>query len=289
VELAFELPSGGLSGRVLREDGHPLDSPCRITVERRREGGAAWTGGDLTQVWSSRDGDWSCGNLDPGRYRVGLEESASRRDRGGFDTLALAERPEVLVREREITGGVDLVVSNGGIVEGTILTPDGRPVNRAVVYVRDADGSLLFPGGHEVVREGRYSLVGLPAGRIWLEVFGAGFATPEPRSVDVEAGQIVQRDLRLAAATSLTIELAGCDGIRGDIVLSLRDAAGREQARARRSGIDLREVGEALSHTFGPLPPGAWHAAVRLPDGRISQADFVLAGENERTVVLGFD
>ena len=158
-------------------------------------------------------------------------------------------------------------------------------MTRAVVHARDADGFLLFAEGHQVVLAGRYSLPCLPPGRVYLEAFGDGFATSEPEAVNVEAGRIVQQDLRLVAATLVTLVLDGVEAGENDVVLSLRDTVGREHAGVRESHVGPRDD---LSRRFGPLPPGQWHAEARLPDGRTAKEDFTLTGEKERTVILRF-
>ncbi len=282
AELAFDLPSGGMCGRLVREDGGPPPR-CEVLVERRRGGSQAWAGPDLVRVYPWKNGDWRCENLPPGQYRVSAVVDRTGRFDRDYEPFALREQRDVVVQEGRITEGVDLVLVRGGTVEGRVLDPHDRRVGQAVVYALDADGSPLFRRGRAVALEGWYSLGDLPPGLVFLEVAGDGLATPEPQAVLVETGRVVEQDLRLVAATLLTIRLEGVDAGETDVVLGLRDAAGREHVRPREAYLDPRED---LSRDFGPLPPGEWHAEARLPDGRTVKEDFTLTGEKERTILL---
>jgi len=132
---------------------------------------------------------------------------------------------------------------------------------------------------------GAYSFGGLPPGRVLLEARGVSLATSAPQPVRVARGEVVTLDLDLVLATMLTLELAGIEAGRTDVVLRLRDSAGRLHAPLPRRETTTTGKPE-LHRVFGPLPPGEWLATARLMDGRETTEDFRLAGENRRTIVL---
>ncbi len=285
-ELSFDLPTGGMRGRLEVPGGGELPFGFHVVVERRPEGGPAWTGGEIVTLLPKRtSGGWSCRNLPPGRYRVFASTDPRFGTLGRHGVYAPALLTDVLVREGEITEGVDLVLGPSGVVEGLVRDPDGRPVPGVIVYARDASGILLHPSGHRVDARGRFSFGNLPTGRVLLEALGAGLATPAPRPVELVSDEVVEQDLELVPATLVTLELEGVGEDRTGVALSLRDSAGLEHGQLR--GFDLYWYDKrAPRRTFGPLPPGKWHAVARLPDGRTVEVDFELTEEEERTVVL---
>ena len=286
-EVAFDLPTGGLRGRVIREEGGELSFWLQIVVERIREEGTAWAGGDVSVLRVDHEtGTWSCLHLEPGHYRAVAAEDP--RMGGGFEEspAAPAVIEDIIVEAGRVTEGVDLVLGAPGAVEGVVRGPEGRPIAEAYLLARDARGRLFHPGYAGAGSGGSFTLSGLPAGRVTIEAVAEGLATPAPVPVDVTPGEVVRQDLDLVPATVVTVKLEGLSGDASGIVLRLRDAAGREHAGERGGSAGWLHAANRTERRFGPLPPGRWLAAVTLPDGRDVEVAFELAGERERTIVL---
>jgi len=286
AEVVFEVPAGGIRGRVTREGGKRLPSFLHVFVEPQSEGGVSWTGGERHEARVADDGRWSCLLLAPGRYRVRAGELPTRVE--GSPSAAPALRTDVLVREGEITEGIDLVLGRSGIVRGTVRDVEGSGVSDAWLYVRDEAGRALHHKGHGVDLGGRFSISGLPLGPVLVEAVGRDRATTAPRAVEVRAGEVVTLDLELGPATIVTLDLGRHPLDQSGFVVSLRDAEGREYAgtlawRAPRIGAE-----PLTTRRFGPLPPGRWIAEGRLSDGGTARVSFELSGESERTVILPF-
>ncbi len=283
--LRLDLPTGGMQGRVETADGGAPSFSVEVLVERRPDAEPVRGSEGVLKRSTDADGTWSCPHLPPGSFRVVARSDALVADARGRTLHASDVLEEVVVRDGEITRGVDLVLGPGGRVEGRVLDPDGRPVRGAVVLARSAEGMPLDLKGIVSGEGGAYSFGGLPPGRVLLEARGVSLATSAPQPVRVARGEVVTLDLDLVLATMLTLELAGIEAGRTDVVLRLRDSAGRLHAPLPRRETTTTGKPE-LHRVFGPLPPGEWLATARLMDGRETTEDFRLAGENRRTIVL---
>ncbi len=285
--VSFALPASGIAGRIEVEGGGRLPFDVQVVIEREREHGVAWAGGDAVSVHVAQDGTWSCDHLAPGSYRVvaARELLFPEHDERA---PAPAVRSGIVVEAGELVEDVVLVLRPSGLIEGLVAHTDGRSCPDAVLYIREESGRLLHPFGYEVESDGRFSVSGLPTGRILVEAVGERVATAEPRAVDVEPGEVTRVDLRVFTATRIVLELRGLQEDASDVVVSLRDSAGREHAQERGSVLGWYHAARALRRGFGPLPPGRWVAEARRGDGRTAKIPFTLAGEEECTVVLDF-
>jgi hypothetical protein len=284
-EVVFDLPSGGLRGSITREDGGKLSFWLQVVVERQREKGTAWAGGDLSIVRVEENGSWSCLHLAPGRYRV--VAAGDPRFSGSDETPAApAVIEDIIVKAGRVTEGIDLVLGPSGTIEGTVRGPDGRPIAEAMLRVRDLRGRPFHPSGPGVGPGGSYSLGGLPARQVSVEAFADHLATPIPLQVEVKPGEVVRQDLQLVPATVVTLELDGWQGTASGVIVRLRDHEGREYAGERGHSAGWLHAANRTERSFGPLPPGRWLAGALLPDGRDVEVTFELAGERELTFVL---
>ncbi len=289
-DVAFELPASGLRGRIAIEGERRLLGDIAIIVERLREGGVAWAGGDVVEVQPDRgSGEWSCLHLDPGRYRVLATYHPSFGPSSDGPYPACAQRTDVVLPAGEIVEGVDLELAASGTIEVVTRDEGNQPIPEAVVFVRDEGGRLLHPGGHRIGIGGRCTVHGLAPGLVHLEAIGEGLATPAPVAVEVASGEAATVELCLQAATMVQLQLAGLTNDASEVVIGLRDSAGREHAQERGSSLGWMHAARRMQRRFGPLPPGTWHAVARLPSGQEAESVFELGGEAERTVVLSFD
>ena len=284
-EVAFDLPTGGLCGTVSREGGGEFPFRLQVTVERVREEGTAWAGGDLDVLRVGMSGRWSCLHLEPGHYRI---VAAEEPEMGSSDEYPVAPAviEDIIVEAGRVIEGVDLVLGASGTIEGTVRGHDGRSIAEAHLCVRDSRGRLFHPKCPGVGAGGTFSLTGLPAGHVTVEAFGEHLATPAPTPVEVKPGEVVRQDLELVPATQVTVELGGWEGETSGVVVRLRDDEGREHTGERGRGAGQLHAPHLLARRFGPLPPGRWLVGATLPDGREVEVPFELAGERERTVVL---
>lgn len=179
-----------------------------------RERDDLWESGvrpiDLLETTCDSNGVYHFADLAPGEYVVeaGFERAGSK----ARETVAIA-RAETAVRQ-------DLVLRSCGTIEGVVVDPSGRPVDRWQIHVISAAG-IRSRNAFYTDADGRFRVEGLAEPRCSLEFNSCDFnvyfdQNPNlvPRVVrDVAAGT---RDLRieLAKGRRLAIRLLEQDGAR---------------------------------------------------------------------------
>jgi hypothetical protein len=201
VELVIESRNGVIRGRVLDEQGAPVDDAF-ISAERMSDSATAsasisrsmvrWGAfGRETPILSEVDGSFTIERLSAGRYVV----RAHRRGGG-----------EALLEGVELGSSVELTIAATGSLGGRLVVPGGEPPERFSIRVEDtkqgiSEGDLFFRS------QGQWQLDELPPGSYRVTASGqAGTA-----SIDVELAAGERRD-------DLELELEPLVTLRGRLV-----------------------------------------------------------------------
>ena len=189
---------------------------------------------------------------------------------------------------------LELVLTEGAPIEGTVRGADGRPTAGAQVFVRDADGRVLWPAdGAPSDRDGAFRTDSLAPGSYSVWAVGEGTASAVRGPIDVRAGVPAAVDLELAPATRLEVAVSVDGAPVGDARLQVLDTAGHAWHGVLIEHLlmlpDAPGEPPLARHRIGPLPPGRYRVTAELPDGRRSETVALeLAGELERTLVISF-
>ncbi|NIM62460.1 MAG: hypothetical protein GTO30_12680, partial [Acidobacteria bacterium] len=162
--LEFRLqPSSRISGTVLDPAGEPI-AGAQVDMTRMRgveAGGMAVQIATREDTVSDADGRFAFLEQEPGK--VSLTAVAS-----GFQEAKLAD---LAVPKGEDLEGVEIRLEQGAIVQGRVLTPDGRPaIGASVGKVRGGPGfGPGTRGSAPVDGDGYYRLEGLAPGELSIE------------------------------------------------------------------------------------------------------------------------
>lgn len=147
---ALELPPvslvrpGAISGRVTRSG-------------RGIAGAVAFTGrGEGQREVTGPDGEFVLRDLRPGRYRV--------KARYGTMPLAVADETVEVTAGAEV-GPIELALPAGRTINGRVVTPDGAPIDDALIVVRGMRGAAFYSGA-----DGTFTLE-TPRQQVELQVF----------------------------------------------------------------------------------------------------------------------
>jgi len=290
-ELDLELPLGRISGRVVAADGAPAKG-ARLTLTV--DGGAqsdTLFGGQYTEILTGGDGSYDVQALRPGVYRVSAGGSSlfnpteagphGRLTRGGLE-----------LEEGEWLEGVDFRLEEPGAIEALVSDGAGRPVGRASVFVRDAEGRVVEPFSMaQTDGAGRCMVRGLAPGEYTLVARSSLLASEESPAVRVRAGETSAVRLSLAEGTILRVVLFERDeGTPARAVVRVRDAEGREMGGMfSMQDLETLYMNGAFSpteHRLGPLAPGRYEITARAADGRSATKRVLLGGAPEKRVTL---
>ncbi|PIE22114.1 MAG: hypothetical protein CSA62_14160 [Planctomycetota bacterium] len=172
----------------------------------------------LATTISKADGSFELEGLPPGR--VFLDARSASYYSKSYPAARLAGG--------DAEGGVELLLSPGSQVVGTVSGPDGQPVAGARVILRPDVSSFLEQITKRSYRwfevssdaEGNYAFPGVPPGQDYaILAAGPGMAPAEARDVDLAPGQRVTRHLRGARGAKIvgTVRYASGAPARGAI------------------------------------------------------------------------
>lgn len=190
VQVDVFLPEPGLlSGRVVDQDGYPVDG-APVTLEQ--------AGGGRIRSRSGPDGVFRFEGLPPGAWWLRADSSA--RHHGV--TSARFE-----LQEGQVMDDLRLVLRPPARVRARLLAPDAAPIPGGRIRLRDGDRCLV--GEAETGPQGAFRL-GVAAGRYRIELEEETLAvlaarlgvTPDslrvtPGQVEVHAGSVVDLDVRI--------------------------------------------------------------------------------------------
>ncbi len=208
-DVALELqPGAALRGRVVTTSGRPCVGATVVVCAPAM----SWGPCDPSEQFRSQtdaDGSWHVEGLSPRRYEVWV-----RRPGGDPDLTSHVRVPQV--------GGFDIVVPDGGLMTGRVVTADGTPVPGARVRLMD-DGSWAARPIAETTSgaEGRYALRTYDAYAEfhWIDVRHDGWHLDTrylpgrpPGSERIGERDVLNRDLVVVPAARVRGVVTGPDG-----------------------------------------------------------------------------
>ncbi len=193
VELRVEARAGTIRGRVLDEQGSPIDDAF-ISADRMSDSATAsssiqrlsirWAGS--SPILSEIDGSFTIEGLAEGSYLV----HAHRRGGG-----------EAIVEGVALGSDVVLTIAPTGVLAGKVVNSDGEPPERFEVRAQDSEQGLSF-SDRFLRTAGAWQLRELPAGKYTLTV-SSGQGTSE---LEVELAEGARHeDLELILQPRVTL------------------------------------------------------------------------------------
>ncbi len=235
VELVIESRNGVIRGRVLDEQGAPVDDAF-ISAERMPESATAsasvsrlmvrWAGfGRETPILSEVDGSFTIEQLSAGRYVV----RAHRRGGG-----------EALLEGVELGSSVELTIAATGSLSGRLVVPGGEPPERFSIAVEDAKQGIS-ERDQFFRTQGQWQLGELPAGS--YRVTASGMAGTASIEVELAAGER-RDDLELELEPLVTLRGRLIDIDTREPVAGMLVTVGRGTSSFGRGGGD-NEISDA--------------------------------------------
>lgn len=153
---------GAISGRIKNKDGTPLMN-CNIYVYDL-------DGNSINSSISDADGRYTVAGIPSGEYKVScyFGESGAYINVWYRNAPFFEDASVVTVKDPETTPNVDFVLEIGGIIEGKVLAPDGKPVapydcavvaydmQQQIIRTKSTDDKGKFTLGF--LSKGRYKL-----------------------------------------------------------------------------------------------------------------------------------
>lgn len=284
----FVVPSGGITGRVLKVDGSPAVG-VRIAVTGV---GALPTnrlmGNSYAELRTDTSGRYVVSGLRPGDYQISA---------GGASFLGTADSAPARVTvgprsvsKDEVLSDVDLQLVEPGTINITVTDSTGAGVSGASVFLLDDQGrhSEMF-SVQSTGQGGTLRMNSVAPGTYTLSARTGDLASQESLILNVRAGEASAMVLPLESGTLIdaTVKLNG-EAVAGG-TLQIIDAEGRDLTR--RMGLaDTQQIyqGDAFTMTsrvFGPFPPGDYMVKASGPDGTAGTRRVRLKGTKARQKV----
>ena len=240
--LAIALAKGGFIEGVVKDGATGQTVPAARVEAREVAGaiGAPWeAGAGLVDATSDDKGRFRLEGLASGRHTV--TGSARGFGRATHGNVALGQR-------------VELFLTAGASIAGTVRDPAGRPVQGAVVRVEPETRGLSMPPTSRTGRDGRYDVFGLGAGTHRVLVHHPEFAPALAAGISVEMGTETGADVTLERGVPVV----------GRMVDPAREPASGQVVLADLDGAPARSFSSVVRADAGP--DGRFQVA-RLPVG----------------------
>jgi large repetitive protein len=290
LEWVFELPEGGIEGRVLDADGEPL---AGTRVSLKVDGGAqtgSIMGGHFAETSTQEDGSYAFKYLSPGMYQVAAGGAILGGALGGSSEHGRQVRSGVQLAGSASLKGIDFQLAASGTLAGIVRDASGQPVADAALFVRTEEGRLVEPFSMTASdAAGRFRMPGLNPGRYTVSAQKGSQVSLESALVTVPAGEVGSIEVALGPGTMLYVSVLDDQGAALDASISVRDPEGREYAgrqtmQAIMESMQAGIAGEELA--VGPLPPGDYSITATAADGLSKSKELTLGGQPERRLKL---
>ncbi len=269
-EFTFDIAfaTGRISGRVRGPRGEPL-AGIEIRAQLEAEHPGRWSSTSGTTA-SDSEGDYEI-TVPTGTYTI----KAGHR---GWDdptpsSLAPASIESIAVTAGSHVKGIDLVLQQGGTIEGIVRKADGSALPAGVeVHVQDATDGWTQA---EVDAAGRFHVEGVPPGQVYVTAEADGLTTREVVTFELRRDSIEEVVLELVPGTMTTARVVDATGapISEGVEVVLVDPDGSEEPAG---------LWEEL-WWLGMLPPGEYKVRATWL-GKTVEVAFELSGEAEREI-----
>jgi RNA polymerase sigma factor (sigma-70 family) len=188
LELELVLERGRrLAGRVVDETGTPLEGVYL--------GAADANSNERESAWSDAEGRFEL-------LCVPKERARLVASRDGYGVAILALDPAAIEQTE-----LELVLTRGHFLEGTVVDPSGAPLPWALVrYEADA---MLHDGADYTDAEGRFRFEGLPDRPVTVECWRNGFASSRMQTFRPDQANVVLRMEPLGAFAGRVVDASG--------------------------------------------------------------------------------
>lgn len=195
--LQIEMePAARILGRVLDDNGQPF---ADARVRFGKEGERMSFGNAAT---SAADGTFELDGAEPGR--VTIEATATGYKKFQLTGLQVPEDGDLK--------GVELILSPGAVLEGTVFGPDQSPAIDAMVYYGTGSAQPRFTGMSRTDGDGRYRIAGLDVGN-WTVTAEHEIYQKTSRDFEVRQGQNAYRvDLNFKGGMEVSGRVLGPEG-----------------------------------------------------------------------------
>ena len=209
--VTVALTNGGsITGMVMDEQGRPVKDAMVIPLSK-----ACGALAHIRDVFVSTDGAVRTDAM--GAFTLAAIPAGLEFVKVVHDQYCLAVKKDILVAEGQTTQGADVILSEGGCVEGQVFDPQGRPEPRVTLYVQDASGYLMAGGDEQAGRlatvvtdaNGLYRIQHLPEQVCYIQ-----------RSNSSSSMGVVHRAILPQAGTVHRVDLGGLPVVTGQFLLN---------------------------------------------------------------------
>jgi|GEM_PF-724540 len=251
-EVVALSAGGSISGRVVNERGEPVGG-AKIVPLSLANGAMS----DTEDVFVSEDGAVEAVD---GRFTLDHVSAGAETLKVTHPDYAVRIVPEVLVAEGRTTGGIEVVLTTGGTVEGYVYDLQGKPQAGQVLFAQEAGGpdSTMYAGAGRFGKavadaNGFYRFEHLPERLCHIQ------RMEEARALGVLCRAVLPRNGQVTR-----LDLGGLPVVRGRVVLDGVPAAKTRlqigPARSQHTGAFrcYAFTDEQGNFTFGGAPSGSY-------------------------------
>lgn len=278
--LDVVLPAGSIGGRVLGQDGRPVEGESvSLHVDGPVKSGLM-VGGHYATVFTGGDGVYLLKGLSPGQYALVA---------GGSDGVGRVLRRGLVVGDGEHLSNVNFTLQPSCKVRIKVTDQRGLPVDGANLFVRDESGAPLSLLSSSVTDASGYvELNNLSQGSYTFSARKGDLASAESRPKSLSEDGTTQLELSLSSATRLVVRVLGSDNSILPAQLSVTGGGGLQHSGLISSEDYMRGITEGvnfLEHQVGPLAPGEYTVTAYYEDQSVSER-ISLNGAAERVLEL---
>lgn len=236
-----------ITGTVVSKiDGHALTG-ARVTIRNKEQD--TWFNNGQQQMSTDSDGRWLMVDVPDGTYLISVEppyreqEAPTTRDTESDEKRPAIRTPNFVAKQVEVAVagsdvvGVEIQLTEGASISGTIEFPPGNQTDREYVTLRYTyEGQLVDRfAGNVPVFDKTFSIEGLRSGKIFLSI-GASEMKYYIKSITLNGADLAQKPLTVESGQSVTNIRVVLGADLGEAKVQLMDRSAKPIA-ARRIAI----------------------------------------------------
>ncbi|MDJ0972989.1 MAG: carboxypeptidase-like regulatory domain-containing protein [Planctomycetota bacterium] len=298
ILLPFEHAGGPvIRGRVSDSSGQPVAN-ARLIANLNPKGAHDWQSRYTRVAQSGGDGTYRITGL-PAGYLTGLSVHAE-----GYIYVQSAAPMMDVTDGQDVA--IDVTLYRGGILEGTVRDPEGKPIPSARVVAALPNQHYWNNRGTTAVADesGHYRIEDVPLGKGHVGAYADGFYMPVPEGVKVqswqmppgalyevkEEGQRLTRDVQLERG--VRVEGQVVDESEAPVVGARVWASGNLQQRLYafdQYATQRVTDAEGRFEYLGLAPGDVWRFGANTSEGHAKQVSVTLAaGKEQEPIKLVF-